>query len=202
MFRALSVSPPLPASVDRWLGWAGAAVLAIAIAATLWVAPAPGDRLVRNTIRLTLVWYFASLFLLLRLEREGESTSRTLIRAARWCWSWALLCFLVHVALAFHYYHDWSHRNAFQHTREVSGVGEGIYASYLFTCLWVGDVIWWWLAPSSYAQRPEWVKRTLHVWMLFIVFNGTVVYESGAVRWLSLLAFAVLGWVWWRSDGR
>ncbi len=98
--------------------------------------------------------------------------------AARWCWTWGLVCFLVHLAMAFHYFHHWSHAHAFERTREVSGVGEGIYVSYLFTWLWGADVAYWWLSPGGYAARSRWIDRTLQAFMLFIVINGTIVFET------------------------
>ena len=104
--------------------------------------------------------------------------------------------------MAFHYFHHWSHALAFERTRQVSGVGEGIYVSYLFTLLWVADVAWWWLQPDRYAARPAWIDRTLHGFMLFIVLNGTVVFESGGIRWAGLLGLVVLAGVWWMAQGR
>jgi hypothetical protein len=32
--------------------------------------------------------------------------------------------------------------------------------------------------------------------MVFVIFNGTVVYESGTIRWAGLAMFAVLAAVW------
>jgi hypothetical protein len=98
--------------------------------------------------------------------------------------------------MAFSYYHHWSHAAAMEHTREVSGVGEGIYASYLFTALWLADAGWWWLRPVQYAARPAWIDRTLHAFMLFIVFNGMVVFEQGPIRWAGVLMFLFLPAVW------
>src|SRR5262249_54223883 len=116
-------------------------------------------------------------------------------------WTWGVVCFLVHLAMAFHYYHHWSHANAFEHTREVSGNGEGIYLSYLFTWLWVCDAVWWWCWPRQFAGRSAWIDRGLHAFMLFIVFNGMVVFETGTIRWAGLVMFAVLTPLWLLSRG-
>ena len=35
--------------------------------------------------------------------------------------------------------------------------------------------------------------------MLFIVFNGTVVYERGPIRWAGLVMFALLAAAWFQS---
>lgn len=159
---------------------------------------APGDALVRNTIRLSLAWYTTALGLMIRL-RAADWTAQTLVgQTARWFWTWAWLVYVVHVALAFHYVHHWSHAEAFEHVRKESGFGPGIFVSYLFTALWTVDVAAWWLAPVRYAARPAWIDRSLHGFMLFIVFNGTVVYETGLIRWAAMIAFAVLAWLYVR----
>ena len=103
--------------------------------------------------------------------------------------------------MAFHFFHHWSHAHAFERTREVSGVGEGIYVSYLFTLLWAADVAWWWLRADRYAVRSVWIDRSLQAFMLFIVLNGTVVFESGPIRWAGLLGLAALSVAWWVAPG-
>ena len=155
-----------------------------------------GDSQTRNMIRLSLAWYFAALVLMMALAKSDWPAVAPLGRAARWCWTWAMVCFLIHVMMAFHYFHHWSHADAVRHTREVSGFGEGVYISYLFTLLWIVDVAYWWLGPRSYAERSVWIDRAWHGFMLFMVFNGTVVYESGAIRWAGLLMFISLSAVW------
>lgn len=158
-----------------------------------------GDTITRNTVRLSLSWYLAALLLMLGSRKANWLAVTRRGCMMRWCWTWAMLSFLVHLTMAFHFYHHWSHADAFERTRQVSGTGEGIYVSYLFTCLWIGDVLWWWLNPSSYSSRPVAIGRTLHTFMLFIVFNGTVVYETGVIRWAGLLGFGILLIQWWTS---
>src|SRR5207248_346115 len=99
----------------------------------------------------------------------------------------------VHLGMAFHHYHHWSHADAVEHTRAVSGVGEGIYFSHLFTLLWTVDVVFWWVRPDRVAVRPAWVGGALHGYMAFIIFCGTVVYEAGPVRWAGMVLFTELG---------
>lgn len=152
----------------------------------------PGDDLTRNTVRLGLLYYVlaTSLMLLLRREEWTGVTGRG--RSARWCWTLAWGAYLIHVVMAFHYFHDWSHAKAVEHVEQTSGFGEGIYFSYLFTLLWTVDVMWWWLRPEHYATRSWWIDRGLHGYMAFIVFNGTVVFEEGLVRWIGMCWFAFL----------
>lgn len=176
-------------TVARWLAWSGPLLLALVLLGSWWPLSDRGPALTRNTIRLALVWYWIALFLMTHM-RPGKGSVRA--RAARWCWTWGAVCYLAHVAMAFHFFHSWSHAHAFEHTRQVGGVGEGLYASYLFTALWVADALWWWCWPVAYAGRSPWWDRSLHAFMLFIIFNGTVVFATGTVRWVGGLAFGLL----------
>ncbi|HEX4146536.1 MAG TPA: hypothetical protein VHY91_23750 [Pirellulales bacterium] len=177
----------------------GMALLAATLALSVALGSDVGDLLTRNTVRLSLAWYAAAVGWMLFLEPEDWAAGTARGRLVRWCWTWGLVCFLVHLAMAFHYFHHWSHADAFARTRQVSGVGEGIYVSYLFTLLWAADVAYWWVDPQGYAGRPAWIARSLHTFMLFIVLNGTVVFESGPIRWAGLLGLALLAVAWWMA---
>src|SRR5260370_12959445 len=98
--------------------------------------------------------------------------------------------------MAFHYCHHWSHDAAVGHVRDVSGFGQGIYVSHAFSLFWTLDVAYWWLQPRGYALRSPWFGRLLHGFMAFMVFNSTVVYEQGFIRWAGVVLFAVLGPLW------
>jgi hypothetical protein len=188
----------------------GAAALVATIALSVPISAAlgldVGDQLTRNTVRLSLTWYAVAAGLMLFLTPADwavgagpQGTVRGWV--ARWCWTWGLICFLVHLAMAFQYFHHWSHADAFERTRRVSGVGEGIYVSYLFTVLWMADVAYWWLEPRRYASRSAWIDRSLHAFMLLIVLNGMVVFETGPIRWAGLLGLAVLTAAWLVARG-
>src|SRR3954451_17204056 len=111
----------------------------------------PGDDLTRNTVRLALGFYAVAAVVMLWLRRGEWAATSKRGELARCCWTLAWMAYLVHLAMAFHHYHGWSHARAVEHVRAVSGVGEGIYASHLFTLLWTLDVVWWWRNPASYA---------------------------------------------------
>jgi hypothetical protein len=130
--------------------------------------------------------------------RDGSRALRPL--RAGWLAGWLLL--QVHVAAAFHLAHGWSHAAAYRHTEEVSGVGAGIFVSYLFGLVWGVDAAWLAGFPASYARRPRWVGWAVHGFLAFIVFNATVVYGTGVARWLGLVVFAALGWIWLRKRGK
>jgi hypothetical protein len=151
-----------------------------------------GDDLTRYTVRLALVYYALAVTLMLLLTPAEWTAISGRGRLARWCWTLAWATYLVHLAMAFHYYHGWSHADAVAHTEEVSGFGNGIWFSHLFTLLWTLDVAFWWFQPAQYARRSPWWHGLLQGYMAFIVFNATVVYEEGPIRWAGVLLFAAL----------
>lgn len=186
---------PEPRSLAAWTLLGLGSITAVKLASA-FVASDLGDALTRNMIRLALAWYATALALMMFLRNDDWRAATRLGRAARWCWTWGVAAFVIHVLLAFHFFHHWSQAAALQHTREVSGVAEGLYVSYLFTGLWIADAACWWLAPHRYAARAPWIDRLLHGFMLFMVFNSTVIFESGPIRWVSLVALAALAALW------
>ncbi len=125
---------------------------------------------------------------------------------ARAVWSVGCFFFLAHVATAFHFYHAWSHDAAVLETArqsaEVVGVeaGYGIYMNYLFALLWIVDAGWWWSkGHSGYLGRAKAMSVSIHGYLLFIVINGTLVFEGGLVRWFSVLALVLLFGLWLRN---
>jgi hypothetical protein len=192
MARA-SASPPRPWADLAW------PLLGAALTAGCFLLPPAlagagdyGDACTRNTARLTLLLYAAAAALMLLLRPGEWPATAGRGRAARWLWTLGWAVYVVHVLTAFHFAHHWSHARAVEHVREVSGWGEGVYVSYLFTLVWTLDVLWWWARPAAYAARPAWVGWALHAFMGFVVFNGTVVFGSGVVRWAGAVLFAGL----------
>lgn len=143
----------------------------------------PSESATRNTARVAVFfWALSAAFLILRRRSIGKIL-----------WTVACGAYLLHVATAFDRVHGWSHDAAFTHVENVSGFGSGIFVSYFFTLLWLADVLWWWLWPTVYEIRAGWLDRLIHGFMAFIVFNGTVVYETGLIRWAGIFAFCILG---------
>ena len=125
-------------------------------------------------------------------------------RVARFTWILAVLAYLVHVAVAFHFAHRWQHTKAFDHVQVTSGFGPGIFVSYAFTVCWAADAVWLWLAPRKYLARKKWLQITIHLLIAFIMFQATVVFGHGIGRVGSGAVFAVLVfalvWKWlWRA---
>ena len=156
-------------------------------------SPSIGAEQVAWTIWVALLFYFMAAAAILRISGDAWRRNQQAVQTVRLLWSLGWLAFAIHVALAFEHYYHWSHGNAIAHTREVSGVGGGIFVSYFFTLVWCLDALAWWLRPEAYLHRPKWVGWAIHGFMAFVVFNGAVVYAAGPVRWVSGGAFVVLG---------
>jgi hypothetical protein len=180
-----------------WPVLVGTALWLILMAAVLITpyavpSPTPEDDLIRYTVRVALLYYTAAGVLMLLLKPEEWTARSGRGATARWFWTLAWTAFLVHLVMAFHHAHHWSHADAVAHTEEMSGFGPGIYLSHLFTVVWTADVVFWWCCPRRYAKRSPWVDRLLHGFMAFMIFNGTVVFEDGLIRWAGIGMFVVL----------
>ena len=129
-------------------------------------------------------------------------------RSARVTWTLACLLYQAHVGCAFNFYHHWSHSAAYEdtsrRTAQLLGMswGGGLYFNYIFTVVWILDVIWWWRGVALYRSRPQWMHASVHTFFAFMFFNATVVFATGPVRWLGLAATATLGFIWWQSGSR
>jgi hypothetical protein len=110
---------------------------------------------------------------------------------------------VVHVLVAYALAFGWSHTAALAHTQARSGFGPGIYLSHAFTLGWCADVVWWWNWPTHYAHRPVWIGRGLHGFMLFLIVNGAIVYETGPIRYVAAFALlALAAWAWRTANVR
>jgi len=158
-----------------------------------------GEWLTFGAIWVALLCYFgvATGLVLGRGERSG-----------RWGWTIGWLSYVVHVGCAFHFYHDWSHAQAYEdtarQTRELFGMdwGGGLYVNYLFTLAWAMDVAWWWWCGERRVN--VWVERSWQGFFFFMVVNATVVFGSGWSRWTGVVGCAVLvgGYVFRRGRNR
>lgn len=165
-----------------------------------------GEWLTKVTVWVALLGYAAgAACLLLAGRRPG------LRRTARLAWTVGCVWFLAHVLCAFAFHYGWSHATAYAETArqvgEVTGAraGGGVFVSYLFTLMWVADVVWWWADEAGHRRRPGWLAAAWQGFFFFIVFNGTVVFEHGPARWLGLLICGGLALVWlvgWAAPGR
>ena len=158
-----------------------------------------GEFLTKLTIWLAVAGYVAgaAAFALARGRRGW-------VARARAAWTVACVALLAHAACAFHFYHGWSHAAAYRdtarQTAEVAGLdwGGGLYVNYALMVAWVADVVWWWRGGlAAYRRRPWWLLIAWHSFLIFMVFNATVVFGRGAARWAGLAACAGLCVAWW-----
>ncbi|HEX8354393.1 MAG TPA: hypothetical protein VF611_15925 [Pyrinomonadaceae bacterium] len=147
-----------------------------------------GEILTRVTVWVAVAGYAAgaAAFALSRERRVWES-------AARAAWTVGCVGLLAHVACAFHFYHGWSHGAAYldtaRQTDEVFGLdwGGGLYVNYALVVGWGLDVAWWWARGlDAYRRRPWPLAAAWHGFLIFIIFNATVVFKTGPARWAGL----------------
>ena len=158
-----------------------------------------GEWLTRSTAWIAFVAWFAALALTRhRATPEGRPTDLV--------WLAGAVMLLVHTALAFHVYHDWSHVAAVvdtaRQTRELAGInwGGGVWLNYLFATVWLGDALWRFASPASHTRRPRWLAVITHGFLAFIWFNATVVFGSWPLRLSGAIAFVCLVPLWRQAN--
>lgn len=104
---------------------------------------------------------------------------------ARWpllIWTVACTSQIVHVLLAFHFVHHWSHADAIRVTAERTAAivgwayGGGVYWNHGFLLIWLMDVIYRWRMHAARQPRTIVCERTVHGVFAFMFFNATVVF--------------------------
>ena len=145
-----------------------------------------------NTVRIALVCYAIVVGFLL-----AGCRSRRWRNLMRPLWTIGCIAIVAHVVAAFHYTHHWSQQDAIQSTARKTeqligwAFGEGLYFNYLFLLVWIADVLFWWLRPERYETRPAWVEYGIHGYLLFIAFNGAIIFESGVTRIGGIVAIVI-----------
>lgn len=125
------------------------------------------------------------------LKRRGQRD------AARAVWTAGAALLGIHIALAFHYWHGWSHAAAYETTAlqsaQLTGVasGWGIYLNYALLAVWIADAAWWWAASRGYETRSRAIDRTVFAFFLFMMINGAVVFATTAMRYAGAAAVIV-----------
>jgi hypothetical protein len=156
----------------------------------LFSAMSPGELATLWTVRLALLAYFAGGAL------RASPPDAAWWRAGRLAWSGGCVLYLAHVACAFHFFYAWSHSAAYHRTAAQTlattgwNWGGGLYLNYLFTAVWLADSLWWWRQPAR--RRIRWLEIVVQLFMWFMVFNATVVFGHGAVRWFGLVGCGLL----------
>ena len=158
-----------------------------------------GEILTRVTIWVAFIAYAIGVVLFVRSGRTGRLDSFT-----RLAWTTGSVALVAHFVCAFHFYHGWSQASAYRETaRQTDAVvgfnwGGGLFINYFVLIAWVVDISLWWLKGlDSYRRRPWQVLVAWHAFLLFIIFNATIVFKTGVVRWIGVALCAVicLGWL-------
>ena len=191
-----STSPPVAESHLRWFLFA----LMLFLLGIVWTVldivvdstPKLRHRAILDSAYFAFALWVGAVVLLLRAPDRDWLDLGGRIGVARLCWVLGAVMFWIHVAVAFHFAHRWSHANGIRHVQETSGFGPGLFVSYFFTLLWAIDAGFWLVKPDRYRQRPRWLGIALHSFMAFIVFNGTVVFGHTPMREVSAGVFVVL----------
>lgn len=150
------------------------------------------DAIIKGSIWLALLAYFTVVI------RPAKGIDDSAFPRVRWIWTLGCIAYVIHVIAAFHFHHHWSHTEAEAHTAQqtesVVGwrFGAGIWFNHLFTLAWLGDVIWMWIRSKEWFQRPRALSIGWQIFFFFIVFNATVVFEDGLVRWFGLLGCSLV----------
>jgi len=172
------------------------------------------------SIRIALVLMFGAFALLLKtpdqpsdVDPEGADESlqqdmsmspaaENYLEGARNAWLLGSFFSLLHAIATMVFVHQGSHGVAMEHIADKTnaligiGFGFGLYFNYAFVLLWLGDALWWIAQPKSYEARSPIVNWVVYGFMIFIAFNGSVVFAAGWTRWLSMVGFAVLVWLY------
>jgi hypothetical protein len=154
-----------------------------------------GESVTRITVWLALTLYVASQTL--HILRRARSEIYWRLSAA------GCVCFLGHMATAFHYFYNWSHADAYADTARQSKAltgwnsGDGLYLNYLFALVWLSDVIWMRISLMSYTARASIWGWAVRAFFLFMIFNGAFVFARSNMRWFGLALCLVLVGSWW-----
>ena len=155
-----------------------------------------GECLTRGT-----VWLALSLYVAAEIAAFKRDASEGF---ARWLNTLGGGVFLLHVICAFHFYHQWSHAVAYADTARQTAAfsgwnwGGGLYVNYLFTLVWLNELIWWWASPTTFARRSCRVSRMVRAFFMFMIFNGAVVFVDNPMRWYGVALCVLLAISWWK----
>ncbi len=157
-----------------------------------------GELLTRGTVWVSIAAY--------TIGCVAFAIGRGRVEIDRWvrlAWTIGCAALLAHYISAFQFVHAWSHAAAYadtaRQTAEVFGInwGGGVFINYGLGILWTADVAWWWLAGLTAYRRRSWLLTlTWHCFLIFIIFNATVVFEDGITRWIGILVILCLCVSW------
>lgn len=153
----------------------------------------PSNPAIKESAR-PVVWFWlcGTTSLAFANYRTLQTGHRVIRVASRFMWAFGCVLCLLHIAVAFHLGHGWSHEAAWKHTRQASGFGDGISVNYAVAVVWLADAIWLCVSLESYFARPRWLHWAIHGFLAFIVINAAVVFGS----WTARKSFALMALYW------
>jgi hypothetical protein len=117
-------------------------------------------------------------------------------------WLFGAIAAFCHSLGALTTFHHGSHAEALKstadQTQELLGVpiAAGLYFNYIFVATWFADAIWRIVAPMRYQRLPPAYHLVVTGFLVFIAFNGAVVFKTGPFRWAGIASVVVLGALW------
>lgn len=148
------------------------------------------------------VWLALSLYVAAEIVRSTTNETRSAV-IGRTLNSLGFAAFLAHVALAFHFYHHWSHAAAYadtaRQTKHYFGLdwGGGLFFNYLFLLFWAGQAVSSWTSAVEVPRKIGPLGWLMRGFVLLMTLNGAVIFAHGTVRWFGLLLNLILIGCWW-----
>ncbi len=110
----------------------------------------------------------------------------------------------LHILASYGLANSWSHAAAIEATADeserVTGIraGWGVYVNFVFATVWMG------YSAAMTTRKRRWpaVDQAVFWFTAAIVFSATIVFEAGAVRWLSIAGFTglIISTLWSRQS--
>ena len=105
----------------------------------------------------------------------------------RFSWLFGSVMVALHILTSYGIAHGWSHAAAVEATavesEKVTGIraGWGVYVNFAFVVVWMGYSI----AMVSGGRRWPGIDQAVFWFTAAIIVSATIVFESGAVRWIA-----------------
>lgn len=120
------------------------------------------------------------------------------------CWLAGAILMVVHIIASYGVVHGWSHAAAIEATRlesfKVTGInaGWGVYVNFAFAVSWLGYSIFELMGKRLRLS----LEVALLTFQILIIFSATIVFETGLIRWLAVVAFlgVTIQWLYVRSN--
>ena len=137
------------------------------------------------------IWLSVFAWAATEVLRQSRSDRQPRARAV---WTSGAVLLAVHTAIAFQFWHGWSHAAAYESTAQQSAAltgvaaGWGLYLNYALVIVWLADAAWWWRDAAGYHARSRALDTGIFAFFLFMMVNGAVVFATSPMRVAGALA--------------